>query len=111
MISTKSAKYKLFSKRVTKGITFLNKHFKNKEWQKKINTKVLDMSVGYSCVIGQVFSDYFSGIHYLNLENTEAIQYGFQVNQKLSADRQQINYDLLQMIWVRKLAKLQAKKK
>lgn len=90
--------------RVKAGIAFLNSIYPG--WVKKIKLKNLDLSDKNTCVIGELYDDYFDGISEMGItDNGAARALGFQVNQEEPEDTG-ISFDALTKVWVKEIRKL-----
>jgi hypothetical protein len=95
--------------RVERGAALLDR--KKPGWREKVNPETLEMWVGCSCVLGQVFGDFFRGLVLLALdyhEDEEDVRHGFDID--YAAVRldgldvlDQADYDLLQDAWLEQL--------
>lgn len=64
------------------------------DWRKKIDLDALDMGSCDSCVLGQLFGDYGTGVDVLNLPYGKGSELGFDSNQP------DFNYEEVQAAWV-----------
>jgi len=55
-------------KRVLKGASLLDVHFKGYNWRSEIDIETLEMDSSSQCVLGQLFGDYQSGLTTLRLD-------------------------------------------
>lgn len=60
---------------VDKGVELLDQQ--QPGWRDRIDVSSLDMHQGGSCVLGQLFGDYFDGRSKLGLNADDAIDHGF----------------------------------
>lgn len=97
---------------VKRGYTLLSTHFSF-----SIDTERLDMMSFYSCVLGQIFGDYFTGIEkvkpYFTEEPNNPVYYGFRVPARHSVpectlEETKKHYHTLTLAWKEYLL-LQAK--
>lgn len=51
----------ILNKRISKGITYLDKRFGRNVWLPKINEGLLDLSDGEVCMTGQAFDEHWEG--------------------------------------------------
>lgn len=61
---------KVLKKRVEAGAAFLN--VVHPGWQKKVNTKILDLGSGSKCILGELYDGYADGQSALGLAYGEA---------------------------------------
>lgn len=82
------------------GVAFLN--VMSPKWLKKIRLKELDLSKSTTCVIGEVYGLYGTGIEKLDITDRESFAFGF---------REQFftHYKNLTPVWKKVLKKLGAK--
>lgn len=82
------------------GIAFLNVMKPN--WLKKIDLKKLYLGESTTCVIGEVFGDYFEGKIELDLTDEKADTLGFYIDENGNEE----NYSKLTSTWKKVLSKL-----
>jgi len=56
-------------KRVLKGASLLDVHFKGYDWRSEIDIETLEMDSSSQCVLGQLFGDYQNGLIALKLDD------------------------------------------
>ena len=56
-------------KRVLKGASLLDTHFKGYDWRSEIDIETLEMDSSSQCVLGQLFGDYQNGLIALKLDD------------------------------------------
>lgn len=64
------------TQRVSAGAKFLDSV--NYDWANKIDISSLEMYDGDSCIVGQLYGDYETGLSRLGISSTEAMSYGFE---------------------------------
>jgi len=73
-----------YVQRVSNGAALLDEV--SPGWEKLIDLDILDLSDGHSCIVGQVFGDWITGLdHITSIRRsiwTDAKQYGFQYDAK-----------------------------
>lgn len=113
-----TAYYKSVEKRVERGVKFLDKAHKGRSWVKKVKLGLLNMGNGNTCVIGQVYGGWGSMVTseaavyngYI-LTEKQAARLGFQSKHVLKpsgedGQKEQKEFDTLQIVWLDKLRKL-----
>lgn len=88
-------------KRINKGIAFLDKKFKRKNWVSKIDLKELNLRNGSTCMIGEVMGDYSGGRDDLKKSDEQMEQMGFYITKNMDID-----YPVLTYLWKAALIKL-----
>ena len=97
-------KKKLYTKRVNKGIKWLNKYYPG--WFRKIKISELQMASGLTCICGQLYGQ-FSNIYKEGFSGLETVSHGFYLSIIIRDDS---DYLLLTDIWTEKIKKLIKKK-
>lgn len=89
--------------RVKAGVAFLN--VIKPKWFKKINLKKLDLSNGYTCIIGELEGEYSKGIEVFGISGAVAEKMGFHsaMDNWIDEDKE---YSLLTSIWKKVITKL-----
>ncbi|MEV4575898.1 hypothetical protein AB0K16_21900 [Nonomuraea jabiensis] len=72
-------------------------------WYRHIDFRQLSMACGGSCILGQVYSDYFDGLHELGLTDSLAVTYGFQIRYEDWKNRPNA-FPALRSYWVGEIA-------
>lgn len=110
-----SAFIKKYEARIKKGIALLDEDLGRKNWAKKVDFTKLDLQKNCTCILGEVYGNYFAGTQELNLDPySEANKCGFildpeenESNQSLEQeDKRNGRYRLLTALWVGALYKL-----
>jgi len=102
-------KRKQFTKRVKLGVKWLDEN--NKGWMKNIKISELDTQDRRTCMVGQVYGDFWERINGGSegkMTLRQSMGNGFNLSDK---DDRQIYWDLLTKVWVDKIKKLKTKKK
>lgn len=64
-----------FKDHVSAGVTLLEEKFPG--WENRIDLEMLSMNSFQDCILGQLYSGYYSGTYLLDLTDEEAARYGF----------------------------------
>lgn len=83
--------------RVKAGAAFLDAKYGRKLWRKKIDVDTLDLSLGYSCILGQTDGNYNTHRNALGLDDDSAATLGFFCSET--------DYRRLTLAWKRYLRK------
>lgn len=89
-----------FEERVSRGVALLDERKPN--WRELIDTKKLDMTCQYNCILGQVYRSYMQGLSALftvNLSFDHACNHGFHL--PVGSDRDNDGFDELAEEWKR----------
>lgn len=103
-----NARVKLLQKRIERGVNWLNKNV-GVTWHQRVKMKKFDVSKATTCIVGQVFGNYWDvirGYSGINLDSPKCLSLGFQLEGINSNDE----YDLLHSLWVKKLRELKRRK-
>lgn len=79
---------------VQRGMDFLDKECPG--WEEVMDPKILDISCGQNCVIGQIFGDYGVGIQTLDINAENAPGLGFESTRK-------VTYKNLNICWKKQI--------
>lgn len=109
----------LYSARIERGIKWLNKN--KPGWLKKINLKLLDLSDGDKCVLGQAYKDFWAKVAEEGetpakgqINFLRAVALGFAVDKDDFgpeydySEEETASYDLLTAMWFSRLTALRA---
>lgn len=104
--------YLKFKKRISNGIKLLDKEFGRNKWLEKIDLKMLDLSDGEVCMVGQLFGSFWDShfksknITIYDMEDSGE-EYGFYLNS--GEEGNNAEYDFLTNLWYVKIVDLKLK--
>ncbi len=112
-IAQQKRSVKILKARVKKGIKWLDKEVGRKAWLKRVSLKKLDLSNSYTCVCGQVFGDFMTGLFRANknpenASSIKTIKLGFYLDY---SEKEKHSYGTLQYIWYKEISKLKKRLK
>ncbi len=108
MASLKKVTDKYF-KRIDKGIEWLDDNIGRKQWLKKVDWRILDLSNSETCMLGQAFGDFWNKVRNdddndsKKMSQKKSSTLGFLLDKNRMEDE---SYDLLSRCWIIKLMKL-----
>ncbi len=85
---------------VKKGVYLLDEQFP--EWKQNINQDTLELSSGYSCVLGQLYGSYDRGLCIVGVE--DAWEYGFNYPLNRDDENSAAIWRALNELWLEHLA-------
>lgn len=87
---------RLVAQRVDRGAQRLDQ--KDRFWFLKIDSPTLNLQFAETCVLGQVFVNYRTGLQVLGIERSQAVRFGFHIAVF------SLNFDRLDQAWKREIA-------
>jgi hypothetical protein len=85
---------------IKRGIRLLDENLLN--WRKRIDVNELDLSECTSCVLGQIFYDYHTGLHHFNMRDIDTIEwhaFGLNLDAEEQPNKYRIEYEQLNKLW------------
>lgn len=92
----------MYTEQIERGVEWLNENYPG--WVNKIDLKQLEMVNCFSCVLGQLYRDFFDAPTEVSGFNIDA-KYGFNISTEEHWD----NYDILTQEWKDKIVELRSK--
>ena len=92
--------------RVAKGAAWLDEEHPG--WRENIDPEILDMTSCLSCILGQVYENYWwSPItkRWTDADDRKAAAMGFNIDFNLTGDEVEAEFKLLTESWLRELAR------
>lgn len=72
-----------YAKRIERGIALLDADVP--DWRNRVDCETLDLSDCAECVLGHVYGDYALGLGALRIDNTTAVDAGFEVEYRVNS--------------------------
>lgn len=91
-----------YTKQVNKGAALLDKFHPG--WYREINVSKLEMSSCTSCVLGQLFKDFWDGVERLDASYSIGPEFSFNEND-FGFNAIRANYDQLRNLWIKEITR------